>query len=121
MNYCSIEDAWGPNFNKMSETDTESISSVSANSTGSKDEYRKFLNLKEKFDDTSNKGMCLKVFTHINKCESCRNKLSRMYNEENSINGICKGFMAKLKGNSDALTMVLIIILILLIFKVFMN
>ena len=121
MNYCSVEDAWGPDFNKRTESETDSMSSVSANSTESKDECRKFLRLKEKFTDGSDDAMCLKIFTHINKCESCRNKLLRMHSEENSLNSICKGIMGKMKSNSDVLTSVLVFILMLLVIKVFLN
>jgi hypothetical protein len=123
MNYCSVEDAWGSDFNKRSESETDTMSSVSAsaNSTESRDEYRKFLRLREKFTDNSDDAACLKIFTHINKCESCRKKLLTMHGEENSLNSICKGIMGKMKNNSDVLTLGLVFILILLIIKVFLN
>ena len=121
MNYCSVEDAWGPNFNKGTESETDSMSSISANTSESKEDYRKFLRLKEKFTDNSDDAMCLKVLTHINKCETCRKKLMSMYNEDNSLNSICKGVMNKMKSNSDVLTLFLVVILILLIIKVFLN
>lgn len=123
MNYCSVEDAWGPNFNKGSgsETETDSMSSVSGGSTASRDDYKKFLHLKERFDDNGDDALCLKVFTHINKCESCRNKLLSMHNTENSLNGMCKGIMSNMKNNSDVLTLFLVVILVLLVIKVFLN
>ena len=43
MNYCSVEEAWGTNFNRQGESD--SMSSISNNSVDSKVEYRKYREL----------------------------------------------------------------------------
>lgn len=115
MNFCSVEEAWGPKFNAE-----DSVSSMSNSTATSKDEFRKYQTLKEKFEDTAPDAECLRFFTHLNKCASCREKFQNSYNDT-SLSTLCKNIVNKLKSNSDVLTLVLIVILALLVLKLFFS
>ena len=124
--YCSIEDAWGKDFNKLTtDSDNSKTSSISSNSHT--DEYKNFIRLKEKFTDNS--VVCTQTFTHINKCPSCQEKLKKMYginesfnnNNNININSISKIILNKIKDNNDAVTLMLICFLIILLIKLFIS
>lgn len=117
MNFCSVEEAWGSKFN----SEDDSVSSISASTMGSKEEYRKYQALKEKFEDKGSEAECLQFLTHINKCSTCREKFKESMNQGNTLNDICKTIINKIKSNSDVLTLVLLAILAILVLKLFFS
>lgn len=120
--YCSIEDAWGDDFNKHdSDRMTSDSSKSSVSSTNSRDDYRNYMRLKEKFANDTESAMCTQVMTHINTCKACQAKLKEMYTNEFSINNISKNVMSKIKENNDSITLLLICFLIVLLVKLFFS
>ena len=117
MNYCSVEEAWGTNFNRQG--DSDSMSSISNTSVDSKIEYRKYKELKEKYENKD--SMCTEMFTHINQCPECRAKIHGFNAEPFTVNGFSKSIIDTLKNNSDVLTLALLIILFILFVKVIFN
>lgn len=124
--YCSIEDAWGDDFNKHSNgSESESTITNSASSVNSREEYKSFLKLKEKFGNDNNSStnvqLCTQTMTHINTCKVCQEKLKEMYQSDLNINNICKNIMTTIKENNDVVTLVLICFLIILLIKLFLS
>jgi len=139
--YCSIEDAWGKDFNqdskdvdsdkpkefkqneyKVRETFDTSDSESSINFKQRKKLHKQYLKLHEMFGDEEKENkVCLAVNTHINTCSICRNRyLKRIEDETNSFSlPSISSIINKLNKNSDAVTIFLICIMILLIIKLF--
>lgn len=130
--YCSIDDAWGSDFNKDSKysdsdkteefkqreyTLTES-SDDSANKS-EKQAYTQYMKLRERFGDgESEDKVCIAVNTHINKCATCRARYLASI-ERPSILPSMNTIMEKIHNNSDTITIMLICVMILLIIKLF--
>ena len=123
--YCSVEDAWGSDFNKHNTNTTESEESKtsSISSVNSREEYRTFIKLKEKFGQDTDSLLCTQTMTHINKCKVCQEKIKEMYSSNNTfnINSISRNIMDYIKDNNDAVTLILICFLIVLLVKLFIS
>mgnify|MGYP003385916642 CR=1 FL=1 len=138
--YCTIEDAWGQDFNqdakdvdsdkpkefidqeyKLKETfDSETNSEPKQR----KNLHKQYLKLKEMFDDSEKESkVCLAVNTHINTCSICRNRYLKRMNEHSSMPTMpsfsIPSISQLMHRNSDAVTIFLICIMILLIIKLF--
>lgn len=140
--YCSIEDAWGSDFNRESkpvESDkpaklnTKSNKSISVrenfNDTTETDVeqqlYDQYLKLKNKFDNDDKNKVCNAVNKHIKTCATCRARYLQAQQSAQTSNQFSLNLPSvssitnKLNENSDAVTLILICILILLIIKLF--
>lgn len=123
--FCTIEDAWGSDFNDGKSTESEVSNKSdefrrreykSPSSDTEKKEYVQYMKLKEKFMTEDDK-VCVAVNTHINQCPACKARYLRKqeYFDLPTINDM----MTKLRDNSDAMILVLLCVLILLIVKLF--
>ena len=128
--YCSIDDAWGSDFNKdskYSDSDkTEEFKQREYTLTESSDEsanrsekqaYSQYMKLRERFGEDEDK-VCIAVNTHINKCATCRARYLSSIQRPSLLPSI-DTIMEKINNNSDTITIILICIMILLIVKLF--
>lgn len=135
--YCGINEVWGPNFNN-SET-VENFTSWNQDK-----EYQTFLRLKEKFGGGNNNidnadSECSSVNEYCKLCSECRRKAKRnRYGRKNvrfnldseifdSFSDISDSLMDRILDlinditkNKDLITLVLVCVLMVLIFK-FLN
>ena len=136
--YCSIEDAWGSDFNKeikSTESEkptefkktkvniTEKFDNYDSEKISERQLYDQYLKLKNKFNNDENNKVCDAVQKHIASCPTCQARY--MKSSIPSINNFSlnipstESIMNKLNENSDAVTLFLICLLILLIIKLF--
>lgn len=114
--YCGINEAWGFDFN--SET------TINNNNNNNSDDYNKYLNLKERFEnnvDTNKEKICSAVEEHCKNCIFCKSRMMK-----DSLSGSFQDIIEKFKdllesilSNKDLVTLILVCILILLILKLF--
>jgi hypothetical protein len=128
--YCSIEDAWGSDFNNdVKSVDSDKSEEFKAREykldespVNERKQYMQYMQLKEKFGNPENHDdkVCIAVNTHINKCATCRARyMKNLQRPSISISTISEQIMEKINNNSDTVTLILICIMILLIIKLF--
>ena len=138
--YCSIDDAWGSDFNRDSKNidsdkseefrqreykmlESSEDNTESQNNT-ERQEYAQYMKLKERFGEGEHEDkVCIAVNTHINKCPICRAKYlnaqkSALKSPLPSLPSLST-FVDKFHENSDAITVLLICIMIILMVKLF--
>lgn len=119
--FCTIEDAWGSDFNDGKSTESDDFSRNeykmpdSEESKGERKEYMQYMKLKEKFDNESTNKVCVAVNTHINQCPACKAR----YLENQREHFTLPSFLDNIHVNSDIMVIVLLCLLILLIVKLF--
>lgn len=123
--FCTIQDAWGSDFNDGKSTDSEKSDKsdefhkreykMPSSDSESKD-YVQYMKLKERFN-TGDDKVCVAVNTHINQCPACKSRYLKK--QESFILPTVNDIMNKLRENADAMTLILICVLILLIVKLF--
>lgn len=121
--FCTIEDAWGSDFNDGKSTESDDFNRNeykmpdSEESKVERKEYMQYMKLKEKFDNDTTNKVCVAVNTHINQCPAC--KARYLGNKEHFTLPSISGFLDNLRVNSDVMVIVLLCLLILLIVKLF--
>ena len=128
--YCSIDDAWGSDFNRDSKNidsdKSEEFKQREYKMPESSDEtesqsYMQYMKLKERFGTEEDK-VCIAVNTHINKCPTCRarymNAQKSALKSTSSLPSLST-IVDKFHEHSDAITILLICIMIILIVKLF--
>jgi len=132
--FCSIEDAWGSDFDndgKSLDSDKSeefrareyTMTESSDNSKSESKQYSQYMKLKEKFGQhyvpTYDDKVCIAVNTHINKCSVCRARYLQQQKPTIDLSQFMNSIVEKFHANSDAITLILICIMILLIIKLF--
>lgn len=112
--FCTIEDAWGSDFNDGKSTESDKSEEFSRNE---RNDYMQYMKLKEKFDNDATNKVCVAVNTHINQCPAC--KARYLKKQEHFTLPSISGFLDKLRDNSDVMVIILLCVLILLILKLF--
>jgi len=119
--FCSIEDAWGSDF----DNDGKSLDSDKSEEFRAREykQYSQYMKLKEKFGQhdvpTYDDKVCIAVNTHINKCSVCRARYLQQQKPTIDLSQFMNSIVEKFHANSDAITLILICIMILLIIKLF--